>query len=158
MAMRQIWGWNLLASTLVAVSFLLIDSSFLIANLVKVMEGGYIPLMLAAIVCGVMLIWNRGVKATSRAINEKVMAVDEFFNKINRLKVPRVQGTAVFLTRSQNGVPPVMRWHVARNRALQQQVISLTNGFQYNFTSYFGMDVGIIIPSVFVITAQWSFR
>ncbi|ENT2992317.1 potassium transporter Kup [Raoultella planticola] len=126
MAMRQIWGWNLLASTLVAVSFLLIDSSFLIANLVKVMEGGYIPLMLAAIVCGVMLIWNRGVKATSRAINEKVMAVDEFFNKINRLKVPRVQGTAVFLTRSQNGVPPVMRWHVARNRALQQQVISLT--------------------------------
>ena len=54
------------------------------------------------------------------------MAVDEFFNKINRLQVPRVQGTAVFLTRSQNGVPPVMRWHVARNRALQQQVISLT--------------------------------
>lgn len=41
MAMRQIWGWNLLASTLVAISFLLIDSSFLIANLVKVMEGGY---------------------------------------------------------------------------------------------------------------------
>ncbi|EPR6375954.1 hypothetical protein ACU7TN_005168, partial [Enterobacter asburiae] len=32
------------------------------------------------------------------------------------------------------------------------------HGFQYNFTSYFGMDVGIIIPSVFVITAQWSFR
>lgn len=122
MAMRQIWGWNLLASTLVAISFLLIDSSFLIANLVKVMEGGYIPLMLAAVVCGVMIIWNRGVKATSRAINEKVMDVDEFFKKINRLKIPRVPGTAVFLTRSQNGVPPVMRWHVARNRALQQQV------------------------------------
>lgn len=126
MAMRQIWGWSLLASGLVATCFLVIDSSFLIANIVKVMDGGYIPLMLAAIICGVMLIWNRGVKATSRAINEKVIDVDELFQHISEMQIPRVQGTAVFLTRAQNGVPPVMRWHVARNHALQQRVVSLT--------------------------------
>ena len=126
MAMRQIWGWSLLASGLVAACFLVIDSSFLIANIVKVMDGGYIPLTLAAIICGVMLIWNRGVKATSRAINEKVIDVDELFQHISEMQIPRVQGTAVFLTRAQNGVPPVMRWHVARNHALQQRVVSLT--------------------------------
>jgi KUP system potassium uptake protein len=126
MAMRQIWGWSLLASGLVATCFLVIDSSFLIANIVKVMDGGYIPLTLAAIICGVMLIWNRGVKATSRAINEKVIDVDELFQHISEMQIPRVQGTAVFLTRAQNGVPPVMRWHVARNHALQQRVVSLT--------------------------------
>lgn len=126
MAMRQIWGWSLLASGLVAACFLVIDSSFLIANLVKVMEGGYIPLTLAAIICAIMLIWNRGVKATSRAISEKVIGVDEFFQKLSDMQIPRVQGTALFLTRMQNGVPPVMRWHVARNRALQQKVVSLT--------------------------------
>jgi KUP system potassium uptake protein len=126
MAMRKVWGWSLLASGLVAACFLIIDSSFLIANLVKVMEGGYIPLTLAAIICGIMLIWNRGVKAASRAINEKTIGVDEFLDNIKTMQVPRVQGTAVFLTRVQDGVPPVMRWHVARNHALQEKVVSLT--------------------------------
>lgn len=66
------------------------------------------------------------MKATSRAISEKVIGVDEFFQKLSDMQIPRVQGTALFLTRMQNGVPPVMRWHVARNRALQQKVVSLT--------------------------------
>lgn len=125
-AMRKIWRWNLLASALVAGGFLVIDASFLIANLIKVLEGGYIPLLLAAVVCTVMLVWHRGVKATSQAISEKVMGIDEFFTKIREKNIPRVPGSAVFLTRTQNDIPPVMRWHVARNRALQQKVLSLT--------------------------------
>lgn len=125
-AMRKIWRWNLLASALVAGGFLVIDASFLIANLIKVLEGGYIPLLLAAVVCTVMLVWHRGVKVTSQAISEKVMGIDEFFTKIREKNIPRVPGSAVFLTRTQNDIPPVMRWHVARNRALQQKVLSLT--------------------------------
>lgn len=126
MAMRKIWGWSLLTSGLTAACFLIVDSSFLIANMVKVMEGGYIPLMLAAIIYGIMLIWNGGVNATSRAINEKMTDVDEFFLSLSNMQIPRVQGTALFLTRTQNGIPSVMRWHVARNRALQHKVVSLT--------------------------------
>lgn len=125
-AMRKIWRWNLWASALVAGGFLVIDASFLIANLIKVLEGGYIPLLLAAVVCTVMLVWHRGVKATSQAISEKVMSIDEFFTHIRDKNIPRVPGSAVFLTRTQNDIPPVMRWHVARNRALQQKVLSLT--------------------------------
>ncbi|WP_391592409.1 potassium transporter Kup [Yersinia hibernica] len=125
-AMRKIWRWNLWASALVAGGFLVIDACFLIANLIKVLEGGYIPLLLAAVVCTVMLVWHRGVKATSQAISEKVMSIDEFFTHIRDKNIPRVPGSAVFLTRTQNDIPPVMRWHVARNRALQQKVLSLT--------------------------------
>ncbi|WP_433915617.1 KUP/HAK/KT family potassium transporter [Yersinia alsatica] len=73
-----------------------------------------------------MLVWHRGVKATSQAISEKVMGIDEFFTKVREKNIPRVPGSAVFLTRTQNDIPPVMRWHVARNRALQQKVLSLT--------------------------------
>lgn len=52
-AMRKIWRWNLPTSMLVAGGFLIIDTSFLIANLIKVLDGGYIPLLLATVVCTV---------------------------------------------------------------------------------------------------------
>ncbi|MGG7446476.1 potassium transporter Kup [Kosakonia oryzendophytica] len=125
-AMRRIWHWNFICSVSIAAIFLMLDTSFLLANTIKVIDGGYIPLLLAAFICTVMFVWNRGVKATVQAISEKGMSIDEFFVKIREKGIPRVPGTAVFLTRTRNEAPPVMRWHVARNRALQNKVLALT--------------------------------
>lgn len=125
-AMREVWRWSLVSSALIALCFLVIDATFLFANLIKVFEGGYIPLLMAAAICTVMLIWHRGVKAVSASVGEKGVSVDAFFAQLKQKTVPRVAGSAVFLTRTQNNIPPVMRWHVARNRALQQDVLSLT--------------------------------
>ena len=125
-AMREVWRWSLASSAVIALCFLVIDATFLFANLIKVLEGGYIPLLMAAAICTVMLIWHRGVKAISASVGEKGVSVDAFFAQLQQKTVPRVAGSAVFLTRTQNNIPPVMRWHVARNRALQQDVLSLT--------------------------------
>lgn len=125
-AMREVWRWSLASSAAIALCFLVIDATFLFANLIKVLEGGYIPLLMAAAICTVMLIWHRGVKAVSASVGEKGVSVDAFFAQLQQKTVPRVAGAAVFLTRTQNNIPPVMRWHVARNRALQQDVLSLT--------------------------------
>ncbi|MFW7194837.1 potassium transporter Kup [Enterobacter sp. BNK-29] len=125
-AMREVWRWSLTSSAVIALCFLVIDATFLFANLIKVLEGGYIPLLMAAAICTVMLIWHRGVKAVSASVGEKGVSVDAFFAQLQQKTVPRVAGSAVFLTRTQNNIPPVMRWHVARNRALQQDVLSLT--------------------------------
>ena len=125
-AMREVWRWSLASSAVIALCFLVIDATFLFANLIKVLEGGYIPLLMAAAICTVMLIWHRGVKAVSASVGEKGVRVDAFFAQLQQKTVPRVAGSAVFLTRTQNNIPPVMRWHVARNRALQQDVLSLT--------------------------------
>ncbi|MBF2788984.1 MULTISPECIES: potassium transporter Kup [Enterobacter] len=125
-AMREVWRWSLASSAVIALCFLVIDATFLFANLIKVLEGGYIPLLMAAAICTVMLIWHRGVKAVSASVGEKGISVDAFFAQLQQKTVPRVAGSAVFLTRTQNNIPPVMRWHVARNRALQQDVLSLT--------------------------------
>ncbi|MEB7277769.1 KUP/HAK/KT family potassium transporter [Enterobacter asburiae] len=125
-AMREVWRWSLASSAVIVLCFLVIDATFLFANLIKVLEGGYIPLLMAAAICTVMLIWHRGVKAVSASVGEKGVSVDAFFAQLQQKTVPRVAGSAVFLTRTQNNIPPVMRWHVARNRALQQDVLSLT--------------------------------
>jgi KUP system potassium uptake protein len=124
-AMREIWGWSLLAAGSVAAFFFMIDSAFFLANLTKIAEGGYVPLMLAISVYGVMWIWHRGAAAVSVRMHEALIPVPEFMARIVEKKVPRVPGTAVFLTRAERDTPPVMVWHVKHNRALHEHVFVL---------------------------------
>jgi KUP system potassium uptake protein len=124
-AMREVWGWGLLASGAIAGAFLCVDASFFLANLVKVADGGYVPLLLASLVYGVMLIWHRGSTAVAQVLNERVIPVNEFIESIESGKIPRVPGTAVFLTRTLSGTPPFMVWHVKHNRALHEHLFVL---------------------------------
>jgi KUP system potassium uptake protein len=124
-AMREIWHWSLLAAGAVATVFLIIDSAFFLANLSKIAEGGYVPLLLAVSVYGVMWTWHRGWAAVSARMHETLMPVPEFMAKIAAKGIPRVPGTAVFLTRAERDTPPVMGWHVKHNRALHENLFVL---------------------------------
>jgi KUP system potassium uptake protein len=124
-AMREVWGWGLLASGAIAGAFLCIDASFFLANLVKVADGGYVPLLLASIVYGVMLIWHRGSTAVKQVVNERLIPVAEFMGSVDSRKIPRVPGTAVFLTWTLGATPPLMVWHVKHNRALHEHLFAL---------------------------------
>ena len=124
-AMREIWGWSMLAAGSVAGFFLVIDSTFFLANLTKVAEGGYVPLILAICVYGVMWIWHRGAAAVAARLHETLIPVPEFMARIGTKNIPRVPGTAVFLTRTERDTPPVMVWHVKHNRALHQHLFVL---------------------------------
>jgi hypothetical protein len=88
-AMREIWGWGLLASGAIAGAFLCVDASFFLATLVKVADGGYVPLLLASIVYGVMLIWHRGSTAVAQVLNERVIPVSEFMGPERRYRRDR---------------------------------------------------------------------
>ncbi len=125
-AMREIWGWSMARAATVAGAFLIIDMAFFAANLSKVAAGGYVPLMLAAFVYGAMLIWHRGAEAVSAQLQEPVVPVDTFMESVSRGGIPRVPGTAVFLTRTKRDVPPVMAWHLKHNRALNERLFVLT--------------------------------
>ncbi len=124
-AMREIWGWGLLAAGTVAGFFLVIDSAFFVANLTKIAEGGYVPLILAIAVYGLMWTWHRGVTAVAMRLNAALIPIPEFMAGIVARKVPRVPGTAVFLTRTPRDTPPVMVWHVKHNRALHEHLVAL---------------------------------
>ena len=125
-AMREIWHWSLPAAGAVAAAFVVVDGSFFAANFAKVMEGGYIPLILASLVYGVMLIWHLGANAVARRLQEAAVPVDAFMAEIAKGHIARVPGTAVFLTRTQHDAPPVMVWHVKHNRALHERLFVLT--------------------------------
>jgi KUP system potassium uptake protein len=124
-AMREIWRWSLLAAGLVAGGFLIVDGAFFVANLAKVLEGGYVPLLLASAVYGVMWIWHRGAAAVHARLTETFTPIEPFLAKVRSGAVPRVPGAAVFFTRTVQGAPPVMMWHVKHNRALHEFVMVL---------------------------------
>jgi KUP system potassium uptake protein len=124
-AMREVWGWGLLASGAIAGAFLCIDTSFFLANLVKVADGGCVPLLLASIVYGIMWIWHRGSVTVAQRLTERLIPVSEFMSSIEARDIPRVPGTAVFLTRTVSDTPPVLVWHVKHNRALHDHLFVL---------------------------------
>ncbi|MBV8892688.1 MAG: KUP/HAK/KT family potassium transporter, partial [Acidobacteria bacterium] len=125
-AMREIWGWSVILAGAVAGAFLIVDASFFAANLMKIVEGGYVPLVLAGLVYGIMYVWHLGAAAILSRVQEQVAPVDAFMAKIAERRIPRVPGTAVFLTRTRTGVPPLMVWHVKHNRALHERLFVLT--------------------------------
>ena len=125
-AMREIWRWSLAASAALAGVFVVIDAGFFAANSTKIAEGGYVPLLLAAVVYGIMLFWHRGTVAVAERLAETPISVSDFLADLKARGVPRVPGTAVFLTRTLSGVPPVMLWHLKHNRALHERVLVLT--------------------------------
>ena len=125
-AMCEIWGWSIIVAGAVAGVFFLVDAAFFGANLTKVAQGGYVPLILAALVYGVMLTWHVGATAVTARLQDEVIPVGAFMAKIEQEGTPRVHGTAVFLTRTQRDVPPVMAWHVRHNRALHKKLLVLT--------------------------------
>jgi KUP system potassium uptake protein len=122
-AMIEKLNWSLPLSMAVAGCFILVDSAFLIANSAKMLEGGYIPLALAAVIYGVMWIWHSGRDAVMQVLKSKYQRTDTYLNDLALRGIPRVPGTAVFLTRSKEGVPPVMAWHVRHNRALHERIM-----------------------------------
>ena len=125
-AMREIWGWSLFAAGSVAAVFLVVDGGFFVANMAKVLDGGYVPLLLASVVYGVMWIWHRGAVAVHKGVVADQVPTADFVAQLHTDAIARVPGSAVFLTRSKEGTPPVLTWHVRKNRSLHHHVLALT--------------------------------
>ena len=70
-AMREMWQWNSWASIASPALFIFVDAGFFAANSLKIAEGGYVPLLLAALVYGLMLIWHRGSAAVAGRLNRR---------------------------------------------------------------------------------------
>jgi KUP system potassium uptake protein len=124
-AMREIWGWGRLRAGLLAGGFIVMDSAFFVANLSKIEQGGYVPVLLALLVYAFMFAWHKGNAAVMAQMRTSVEPIGNFLADAREKKIPRVPGLAVFLTRTEQDAPPVLVWHLRQNRALHEQVFIL---------------------------------
>src|SRR5262249_8547471 len=104
-ALREVWGWNIAAAGALAGVFLIVDGAFFAANLTKVAEGGYVPLLLAGCVYFIMYVWHLGGTAVAARLLDANVPIGEFMDMVERERIARVPGTAVFLTRTQRDAP-----------------------------------------------------
>jgi KUP system potassium uptake protein len=106
--------------------FLTIDVAFFGANLLKIAEGGWFPLIVAAIIYLLMSTWKRGREYLRAILHRASLPLDLFLADVERSSPPRVPGTAVFMTSDPTGAPVVLLHHVKHNKVLHQQVILLS--------------------------------
>jgi KUP system potassium uptake protein len=124
---RERWHWPWAASAGLAALFLVVDLGFFGANLVKVASGGWIPLVVAAVVYLLMTTWSTGRSRLSAIVRENTLPFDLFLPDIARRKPLRVPGTAVFLTsEASSGAPPVLLHHLKHNKVLHERVLIMS--------------------------------
>ncbi len=127
---RQLWKWPLWQALGMAALFLAVDIPFLAANSVKLVQGGWVPVLVAVSLFVVMTTWKRGRKVLADQFESTKLPIDIFLSDVERKgaegKLPRVAGTAVFMVSQTGGVPPVMLHHVKHNQVLHQTVVLMT--------------------------------
>jgi KUP system potassium uptake protein len=129
-AMLKVWKWPTWIACLIAGGFLIVDLGFFSANLLKIVDGGWLPLTFAALVFAIMLTWRWGVDRVHNALAPAPGEAERLVKQINAGKIPRVPGVAVFLTRSDGPIPPLLIDHIKHMGALHKQVICLAVGFE----------------------------
>lgn len=119
---RRVWGRA--AALAAGVLFLAVDLAFLGANLAKVDQGGWFPLLIGLLGLVVFTTWSRGQELAT--VEQTRTVQSEFARRIEAHPPLRIDGTAVVLTRSQSGVPRTLLVNLAHNHVLHRQVVLLT--------------------------------
>jgi hypothetical protein len=120
-SLRGCWSWPLPVVIMIAIGFATMDGGFLSANIMKVAQGGWVPLMLGALICCVMLVWQKGTATVLKLVDE--IPIGDIAAQIASGNVPRVPGTAVFLARLTGDFPPIVVWYLRHIRSLHDSIV-----------------------------------
>jgi KUP system potassium uptake protein len=123
---RRNWGYSLGGALALFVPFIAIDLSFFSANIEKIAVGGWFPLAVGIGIFIVMTTWWRGRFELAKLLAGGSLPDETFMEDLESQSIPRVQGTAVFMSSATNGVPNVLIHHIKHNKVLHAQVVLLS--------------------------------
>jgi KUP system potassium uptake protein len=120
------WQWPRgLAIPVIAV-FGAIDATFLVSNSLKIVEGGWFPLIVGTLIAALMLSWRKGSSEVHARLHEMSMPLKEFIDYADKAVVGRAPGMGVWLTKVEHGASPMLLRHIEHNRVLHQTVVLLS--------------------------------
>ena len=120
----QVWRWNKIVACLVIGLFLAIDSIFFASNITKVADGGWFPLLIAAVSFTILTTWAKGRALLRNRLEESALPLPVFI-KSTAASVHRVRGTSVFLSTSADTVPAALLHNLKHNQVLHERVLIL---------------------------------
>jgi KUP system potassium uptake protein len=124
--MVRVRGWNPLPTALLFGLFLLVDLSFFGANMLKVAQGGWAPLLIGVTAFLVMSTWTQGREALMSRRRDVSLPLDMFLAGIKPGRPDRVKGTALFLTSDVDNVPASLLHNLKHNKVLHERVVLLS--------------------------------
>jgi KUP system potassium uptake protein len=119
------WGWPPAAAYAVTGVFLTIDLAFFGANALKITHGGWLPLVIGALLFTLMTTWKTGRQLVATRLTARAVPIEEFLEHVTRLHPARVPGTAVFMTAHPRGTPPALAHNLRYNKVLHEHVVTL---------------------------------
>jgi KUP system potassium uptake protein len=126
MVALRLWGWKPALVIPVTAFFLLIDSSFFGANIIKLVDGGWFPLLVGILVYTLLSTWKKGREILAERLRQESLPIEEFVANVKPEMPPRVPGTAVFMSRDAQGTPPALLHNLKHNKVLHSKVILLS--------------------------------
>jgi KUP system potassium uptake protein len=120
------WRWPLPMAISVTAMFLIVDLSFFGANLLKVLHGGWLPLVVGTAIFTLMTTWKTGRRIMAERLNARALPLEQFMAAVTATPPLRVPGTAVFMTAQPRGTPPALAHNLRYNKILHEHVIVLT--------------------------------
>jgi KUP system potassium uptake protein len=121
----KLWRWSLSAALALTCAFLSIDVGFFVANLYKVLDGGWVPLTLGAAMFILMWTWSRGSAILMVRTHRDSIPMAELIKMLEKSKPVRVPGTAVFLTNDPTSAPSSLMHNLKHNKVLHERVVLL---------------------------------
>ncbi|MEI7894601.1 MAG: potassium transporter Kup [Myxococcales bacterium] len=123
---RHKWNWSVWRAGSLTGLFLVFDLAFFGANAIKLLDGGWVPIVIAAVIFTIMMTWKQGRTLLRDAITKDTLDLSLFMEDLRLTKPMRVRGTAVFMTTNLSGAPPVLLHHFKHNKVLHEQVVLLS--------------------------------
>lgn len=124
-----LWSWPLWKAVPLIGAFIVVDMAYLGANLIKVPDGGWVPLAIGLFIFTLLTTWSRGRKLMRQNMAEGTIPI-EVFAKSAHSSAARVPGTAVFMASTNVGVPSALLHNIKHNKVLHQRVVILTVAIQ----------------------------
>jgi KUP system potassium uptake protein len=124
-ALIRLWHWPRWAAFPLLAVFFLVDGAYFAANMTKVPDGGWFPLLVGLIVFTLLTTWSKGRKLMIDRMREAAMPIKVFISSA-ATSASRVSGTAVFMTSTPEGVPHALLHNLKHNRVLHERIILLT--------------------------------
>ncbi len=121
----KLWRWPLWGALTLVCAFLSIDIGFFVANLYKVLDGGWVPLMLGGLMFVVMWTWSRGSAILTVKTHRDSIPMPDLIKMLEKSKPVRVPGTAVFLTNDPTSAPSSLMHNLKHNKVLHERVVLL---------------------------------
>ena len=120
------WGWPPVAAVPIIVAIGAIDAIFLVSNSMKIVQGGWFPVIVGGAIAVLMLAWRKGASEVRARLRDMSMPLDEFINYADKSVIGRAPGMGVWLTKVEHGASPMLLRHIEHNRVLHETVVLLT--------------------------------